>query len=89
MRYVLSALISCVFFFGVSSVSFALDLGSEKEKVQNAETTIKEMTAEGEDKVKEAKEEAKEQSLSEKIQSKSKDDINEKIDDMKSGMMEK
>ncbi|GJL64849.1 MAG: hypothetical protein NPIRA04_35030 [Nitrospirales bacterium] len=86
MKHVIAALIIGLFVMGASSVSLALDLGVGDDKVKDAEATLNEMTQEGEDKVKELKGEEKEQSMAEKIQSKSKDEIKEKIEDMKSGM---
>jgi hypothetical protein len=85
MIAVFTALLTGMFLVGVSSVSFALDLGTGKGNVESAEATLKSMTTEGEAKVKEAKGEEKEESMAEKIQSKSKEKIDEKIDDMKSG----
>ncbi|GJL67149.1 MAG: hypothetical protein NPIRA05_21200 [Nitrospirales bacterium] len=86
MKHVFTVLMIGLFLVGASSVSLALDLGMGDDKVKDAEATMNEMAQEGEDKVKEAKGEEKEQSMAEKIQSKSKDEIKEKIDDMKSGM---
>ncbi|WP_447968485.1 hypothetical protein [Nitrospira sp. M1] len=89
MKQLFAALVIGLCVMGVSAVSYALDLGMGDDKVKDAEATLNEMTKEGEDKVNEAKGEETEQSLAEKIQSKSKDDIKEKIDDIKSGTMEK
>lgn len=75
-----------MFFLAVSSASFALDLGTGKEKAESAESTVESITTAGEDKVKEAKGEAKEQSMAEEIQSKSKEKVDEKIEDLKGGL---
>lgn len=85
MRHVFAALLTGIFLLGVSSVGSALDLGMDKGKVENAESKLKNMAAEAEDKVKEAKGEANKQSQREEIQSKTKERMNDKIDDMKSG----
>ncbi len=85
MRYVFVTLLTGIFLLGFSSIGSALDLGMNQGKVENAESKLKNMAAEAEDKVKEAKGEAKKQSKGEEIQSKTKERINDKIDDMKSG----
>jgi len=86
MKHLLVALIIGLFVIGASSVSVALDFGMGDKKVKDAEATLNEMTKESEEKVKEAKGEEREQSMAEKIQSKSKDEMTEKIEDMKSGV---
>ncbi len=85
MRHLFTALFTGIFLLGVSSVGSALDLGMDRGKVNNAESKLENMAAEAEDKVKEAKGEAKKQSKGEEIQSKTKERINDKIEDMKSG----
>ncbi len=85
MRHVLATLLTGIFLLAFSSVGSALDLGMDKGKVENAESKLKNMATEAEDKVKEAKGEANKQSKGEEIQSKTKERINDKIDDMKSG----
>ncbi len=85
MRHLFAVLLTGIFLLGVSSVGSALDLGTDKGRVKNAESRLENMTTEAEDKVKEAKGEAKKQSRGEEIQSKTKEKINDKIEDMKSG----
>ncbi|GJL57009.1 MAG: hypothetical protein NPIRA02_41410 [Nitrospirales bacterium] len=89
MKHLVAVLIVGLYLSGGSPVVLALELGAGKGNVKDAQATLNEMTKEADDKVREAKGEAKEESMAEKIQSKSKDDIQEKIDDMKSDVMGK
>ncbi len=89
MKHVCAALLFGLFILGGHGVSSALDLGMGKGEMEKATTTLKNMTTEGEDKIKEAKGEAKEESMPEKIQSQAKEKINEKIDDVQGSMIGK
>ena len=89
MKHVCAALLFGLFILGGHGVSSALDLGMGKGDMEKASTKLKEMTTEGEDKVKEAKGEAKEKSMAEDIQSQAKEKVNEKIDDVQGSMIGK
>ena len=89
MKHVCAALLFGLFVFGGYGMSSALDLGMGKGDMDKATTKLKEMTTEGEDKVKEAKGEAKEKSMAEDIQSQAKEKINEKIDDVQGNLVGK
>ena len=89
MKHVCAALLFGLFMLGGYGVSSALDLSMGKGEVEKTTTTLKNMTTEGEDKIKEAKGEAKEKSMTEDIQSQAKEKINEKIDDVQGSMIGK
>ncbi len=89
MKHVCAALLFGVFAFGGYGISSALDLGMGKGDMEKASSKLKEMTSDGEDKVKEAKGEAREKSMAEDIQSQAKEKINEKIDDMQGNIVGK
>ncbi len=91
MRSVCIGLLSGMCLMGMGSMTFALEdstMGQQKvEHKDDAQDTMNEISIRGEEKVDQAKGEARARNRQEDIQTKSKEDINRKIDAMKEGML--
>ncbi len=90
MRDILPFVLTSAFVFGISSLTFAGQetLGSHGiQHKDDARDTMQELERRGQEKVDQAKGESSKPTQIEEIQTRSKEDINNKIDAMKEGVM--
>ncbi len=90
MRYILPLVLTSAYVFGMSAISFAGPDTIGNHGVQHkddARDTMQELERRGQEKVDQAKGESSKPIQIEEIQTRSKEDINNKIDAMKEGVM--